>query len=103
MTLNRLDAHICRRLRALELRQCKRKRTIVRKLIELGIKAKTAWRTVYAGRKSWWALSHTYAVERALNNCLWEERGLKTLAHRYWAHPERMVASMPEQYTLAWG
>ena len=103
VTLNRLDAHIRRRLRALELRQCKRKRTIVRKLIEFGIKAKTARHTAYTGRKSWWALSHTYAVERALANPVWEERGLKTLANRYWAHPERMVVSMPEQYALAWG
>jgi RNA-directed DNA polymerase len=103
VTLNRLDAHIRRRLRALELRQCKCKRTIVRKLIEFGIKAKTARRTAYSGRKSWWALSHTYAVERALKNPVWEERGLKTLTNRYWAHPERMVVSMPEQYALAWG
>lgn len=103
VTLKTLDAHIRRRLRALELRQCKRKRSIVRKLIQLGGKPKTSGAAVYKGRRSWWALSHTPAVERALKNSLWEERGLKTLAKRYWAHPQRMVASMPEQYTLAWG
>lgn len=42
VTLKTLDAHIRRRLRALELRQCKRKRSIVRKLIQLGGKPKTS-------------------------------------------------------------
>lgn len=102
-TLRALDAHIRRRLRALELKQCKRKRTIVKKLIQLGIKAKTAWRSVYSGRKSWWALSHTAPVDRALRNSLWDARGLKSLAQQYWLHPQRMVASIPAQLELAWG
>ena len=41
--LGALDAHIRRRLRALLLRQWKRKRTIARRLIQLGVKPKTAW------------------------------------------------------------
>ena len=98
-----LDAHLRRRLRAIELKQCKRKRTIVRKLIGLGVRAKTAWRQVYEGRKSIWALSHTWAVERALNNSLWEARGLKTLTQLYWAHPARMSAQGPAQYELVLG
>jgi RNA-directed DNA polymerase len=102
-TLLALDAHIRRRLRALELKQCKRKRTIVKKLIQLGINAKTAWRSVYSGRKSWWALSHTAPVDRALRNSLWDARGLKSLAQQYWLHPQRMVASIPAQLELAWG
>ena len=102
-TLQTLDAHIRRRLRALELKQCKRKRTIVKKLIRGGVRHKTAWRAVYDGRKSLWALSHTPAVERALKNSLWEQRGLVTLTQRYWVHPAREVASEPAQYELAWG
>lgn len=98
-----LDAHLRRRLRAIELKQCKRKRTIVRKLIGLGVRSKTAWRQVYEGRKSIWALSHTWAVERALKNSLWEERGLKTLTQLYWAHPARMSAQGPAQYELVLG
>jgi RNA-directed DNA polymerase len=101
--LQTLDAHIRRRLRAMELKQCKRKRTIVRKLIQCGIKAKTAWRTVYEGRKSLWALSHTSAVDRALRNSLWDERGLKRLRQQYWLHPARRVAQEPEQIELAFG
>lgn len=103
VALNTLDAHIRRRLRAVELRQCKRKRSIVRKLIQLGGKPRTSGAAVYNGRRSWWALSHAPAVERALKNSLWEERGLKTLAKLYRKHPQRMVVSVPEQYALAWG
>jgi RNA-directed DNA polymerase len=102
-SLKFLDAHIRRRLRAMELKQYKTKRTIVRKLIRLGIKAKTAWRDVYDGRKSIWALSHTRAVERALSNSLWEERGFKTLTQLYWMHSSRMSAQGPAQQELALG
>ena len=100
-TLAGLDAHIRRRLRAMQLKQYKRKRTIVRELIRFGINPKTAWRNVYAGRKSLWALSHTPAVDRALKNSHWDARGLKTLVGRYWAHPAHMAASTSGQYELA--
>ena len=101
--LRRLDAHIRRRLRAMELKQCKRKRTIVKKLIQRGIRAKTAWRQVYEGRKSIWALSHTWAVDRALTNSLWEDRGLKSLTQRYGQHPARRVAPGAVQHELVFG
>jgi RNA-directed DNA polymerase len=65
--LHNLDAHIRRRLRALLIRQWKRKRFIVRRLIRLGARASKAWHVVYAGRKSLWALSHCSPVDRALN------------------------------------
>lgn len=99
--LRRLDAHIRRRLRAIQLKQWKRRRTIARKLMKHGIKFKTAWRSVYEGRKSIWAMSHMWAVDRALTNSLWEERGFKPLAQRYWTHSARMVA--PVQGELALG
>ena len=57
--MRKLDAHIRRRLRAILLRHWKRKRTIARNLITLGVKPGSAWRQVYSGRKSRWALSHT--------------------------------------------
>jgi RNA-directed DNA polymerase len=101
--LKSLDAHLRRRLRAMELRQCKRKRTMVRKLTGLGVKSRTAWRQVYDGRRSIWALSHTAAVDRALKNSLWEDRGLKTLTKLYWKHSARMSAQEPKQYELALG
>lgn len=62
-TLRSLDSHIRRRLRALLIKDWKSKRTIARKLIKLGITPKTAWRGVYSGCKSTWALSHAPAID----------------------------------------
>ena len=95
------DAHIRRRLRALVLKDWKRKRTIARKLIALGVKPKTAWRRVYEGRTSFWALSATSAVERGLRNAYFAARGLKSLEQLWEADPRRIVA--PVQLTLALG
>lgn len=102
-SLQTWDAHIRRRLRAIQLKQWKRRRTMARKLIEHGVKYETAWRTVKSGGKSLWALSHTWAVNRALSNSHWERRGLKSLTQRYREHPARQSACEPEQYALAWG
>jgi len=73
------DAHIRRRLRALVLKHWKRKTTIARRLIRLGVSKRTAWRRIYAGRKSLWALSHDSAVHRGLRNAYFADRGLVSL------------------------
>jgi len=75
-TIASLDAHIRRRLRALVLKHWKRRRFIVRRLIRLGIRPATAWRNIYEEHRSWWALSHCPAVDRALHNAYFAERGL---------------------------
>jgi group II intron reverse transcriptase/maturase len=77
------DAHIRRRLRAFLLKQWKRKRTIARRLIRLGIQSRTAWQRVYEGRRSLWALSHIRAVDQALRNAYFAERGLVSLWERF--------------------
>lgn len=100
-TLHELDAHIRRRLRAIQLRHWKRKRTIVRKLILFGIRPKAAWRSVYGGRKSTWALSHTSPVERALRNSLWDARGLVSIEHLWFSMQKQVVA--PAQLELKLG
>lgn len=82
-TFRGLDAHIRRRLRAIQLKHWKRKRTIVKQLIQLGVKAKTAWKYIYQGRKSFWALSHTPAVDRGLRVAFFTERGLVSLGDRW--------------------
>ena len=101
-TLRAVDAHIRRRLRALQLRHWKRKPTIVRKLIGLGVSMTVAWRQLYAGRRSWWALSHTWAVERALSNSYWDALGLGSLVQRYRRHSARTVAITLTQDAFAW-
>jgi hypothetical protein len=100
-TLRALDSHIRRRMRAIQLAHWKRKRTIAHRLIKLGVNKKTAWRRVYEGRKSTWALARTSAVERGLCNAYFAKRGLVSLLELFRAHPARIVA--PAQLTLALG
>ncbi|HEX8157293.1 MAG TPA: group II intron reverse transcriptase/maturase [Solirubrobacteraceae bacterium] len=78
--MRRIDAHIRRRLRAIVLHHWKRQRTIARRLIALGVKPQSAWRAVYAGKKSTWALSHAPAVDHGLRNAYFAARGLASLA-----------------------
>ena len=99
--LRTTDSHVRRRLRALVLKDWKRKKTIARKLIALGVKPKTAWRSIYAGRKSPWSMSIAGAVERGLRNAYFAERGLISLEQLWEADPRRLVA--PVQLTLALG
>ena len=85
-TMQTLDAHIRRRLRAIVLRHWKRRRSIARHLIKLGVRPKTAWTGIYQGRRSWWALSHSTPVDRGLRNAYFAERGLESLAARWKEH-----------------
>lgn len=102
MTFSNLDAHIRRRLRAIQLRHWKRKSTIARRLIQLGVRSSTAWRRVYAGRKSPWALSHDLAIDRGLRNAYFAERGLVSVLERWWTR--QPVAPVQEaQLCLALG
>jgi group II intron reverse transcriptase/maturase len=100
--MRKIDAHIRRRLRAIILRHWKRKRTIARRLIKLGVKRESAWRQVYAGRKSWWALSHTPAVDQGLRNAYFAKRGLIFLADRHPQTHRHIVAPESPQLAL-WG
>ena len=96
-TLHNLDAHIRRRLRALLLRQWKRRRFIVRRLIKLGVKPTTAWRGIYQGRRSWWALSHSTPVDRGLPNAYFAKGGLESLEAQWresWARVVRASAQL---------
>jgi group II intron reverse transcriptase/maturase len=97
-TLQFLDAHIRRRLRALLLRQWKRRRFIVRRLIRMGARPNTAWRVIYEGRKALWALSHCGPVDYALDKRYFVDQGLFSLEHRY---RERHRVIAPAQLTFA--
>lgn len=77
--LRDIDAHIRRRLRAIQLKHWKRKRTIARRLIRLGVRPQFAWKRVYKGRKSFWALSNDPAVQMALPNSHFRRLGLMSL------------------------
>jgi RNA-directed DNA polymerase len=99
--LQSTDAHIRRRLRAIQLKHWRTRRTIARKLIALGVRPKTAWRRVYEGHQSTWALSATGVTERALRNAYFAERGLVSLEQLWKADPRRVV--VPVQLTLGLG
>jgi RNA-directed DNA polymerase len=90
-----LDGHIRRRLRAILLRHWKTRPTIVKRLIRLGVQSETAKATVYAGRRSWWALSHSPTVDNALRNRSLKKRyGLFSLEKR-WQELRREKATGP--------
>lgn len=98
--LGRIDGHLRRRLRALILKQWKRKRLIVNHLMHLKVPAALARWDVHARRRSWWALSEVRAVCRALTNEYFERRGLYAL-HAHWRqNHERIWDIGPKQLTL---
>jgi RNA-directed DNA polymerase len=100
--LRKIDAHLRRRLRAIQLRHWRRKRTIARNLIKLGVKRDSVWRQLYSGRKSWWALSHTHAVDQGLRNAYFAKRGLIFLVDLHRNADQQIV--VPESPQLAlWG
>jgi len=92
-TMRNLDARIRRRLRAIRMKHWKRKRTIAQRLVRLGMDRATAWRSVYSGRKSLWALS-LYPGNRGLRNAYFAELGLLSLLETWKAQNEaHLVAS----------
>ena len=100
--LRKIDAHLRRRLRAIQLRHWKRKRTIARHLIKLGVKRDSVWRQLYSGRKSWWALSHTHVVDQGLRNTYFAKRGLICLVDSHRDAHQHVVVPEPPQLAL-WG
>jgi RNA-directed DNA polymerase len=101
-SLSNLDAHIRRRLRAIILRQWKSKRTIAKRLTRLGVKPTTVRKCVYGGNRRRWALSHCPAVDRALPNAYFAERGLRSI-HARWLELQRQHVTAPVQLALDLG
>jgi len=100
--MRKIDAHIRRRLRAIILRHWKRKRTIAKRLVALGVPRRSAWKQVYQGRRSWWALSHAHAVDHGLRNAYFAKRGLIFVVDLH--HRAHQHIAAPESPQLAlWG
>lgn len=102
-TLRRLDAHIRRRLRMVVLRHWKRKRTMAKRLIRLGVSPQIAWKHMYMGRRGLWALSHCAPVDRGLRNAYFAERGLESLDMQWRTRHAQDVTAAPVQLELVWG
>lgn len=82
-TLRFTDAHLRRRLRAILLRQQKKRRHMARFLIRNGAKPATAWGSIYKGRRKLWQLSATPAAHYGLKNEYFHSRGLCSLERRW--------------------
>jgi hypothetical protein len=102
-TLGRIDGHLRRRLRAMILKQWKRKRYIVNRLICLGVPSQLARVDVHSRRRTWWALSIVRAVSRGLTNAYFARRGLIALRDDWQKHHERIWNIGPEQLALQMG
>jgi hypothetical protein len=98
--MRKIDAHLRRRLRAILLRHWKRKRTIVRNLIALGVKRRPAWKGIYQGHRSWWALSHSYPVDQGLRTRYFTDRGLLLLVDIHHRAHRALVAPVKPQMVL---
>jgi RNA-directed DNA polymerase len=100
--MRKIDAHIRRRLRAIILRHWKRRRTIAKRLVALGVNRRAAWHQVYQGRRSWWALSHAHAVDQGLRNAYFAKRGLMFVVDYHHRAHQHVAAPDPPQLVL-WG
>jgi RNA-directed DNA polymerase len=100
--MRKIDAHIRRRLRAIILRHWKRRRTIAKRLVALGVNRRAAWHQVYQGRRSWWALSHAHAVDQGLRNAYFAKRGLIFVVDVHHRAHQHIAAPDPPQLAL-WG
>lgn len=89
-TLGRIDGHLRRRLRAILLKQWKRKWMMIRKLGALGVPASLARMDLYVNRRSWWALSEKRAVCRGLTNDYFARRGLFGLREHWQQYHDRI-------------
>jgi RNA-directed DNA polymerase len=101
--LHGTDAHIRRRLRAMTLKQWKRKRTMQRRLVKLGANKRSVSKQLYNGRKGLWELSHVAAVDRALNKAYWQNQGLQSVALLWKVSTVRATFSAPKQMRLCLG
>jgi group II intron reverse transcriptase/maturase len=100
-TLSSTDAHIRRRLRAIRLKQwgSRSRKLIIRHLVRLGVSRDAAKGCLYSGRRSWWHLSHTWAVDRALRNEWFARQGLVSV-ELLWLNRQDPAILAPELHLL---
>ncbi len=98
-----LDSHIRRRMRALILKQKKRKLFILRWLIrKRRVPIWKAMRDVYGGRRSTWALSITESAHKAMSAYYFDELGLLRVQRR-WRQLQPKPVIVPAQLELTLG
>ncbi len=90
-TLETLDAHARRRLRAIVLRHWKRKGTMVERLLQLGVRQPWLRRWLFRWQASWWQLTRNRAVRTGLRNEYFAKRGLVSL-RASWQQQREVIA-----------
>jgi len=93
-TLEALDAHVRRRLRAIVLRQWKKMKTIVERLRELGVRQPYLRRWLFAFDARCWQLTRNRAVRTGLRNEYFAKRGLVSLRERWQSQRSVVAPSM---------
>ena len=88
--LRNTDSHNRRRLRAIQLKQWKRKRIRWKNLAKLGVSSRAAGNAVYGQARALWALAIHPSVHRALSNSHFENLGLLSL-HSKWKQLQPIV------------
>ena len=99
-----LDGRLPRRLRAIKLKQWKRKRVIARKLSRMKW-SKKVWPALYKGRRSWWVLSNLGVVTHRLSTQWFRDRGLSSLLDRADADEDKralLAMEAARQLELPW-
>jgi group II intron reverse transcriptase/maturase len=97
------DAHIRRRLRAIVLKHWRRRRTIVKRLIKLGLYPRFVLRQIYFGRRKTWALARCSAVHRGLRNAYFAKRGLFSLREAWEVDHRPTIVEASGQLCLPMG
>ena len=78
--LKTIEARIRVRFRLQFIKNHKRKKYLVRKLVKRGIRRTTAYREVYLRNHGRWRLAHTYSVAQAWSEGWFKEQGLITVS-----------------------
>ena len=91
--LRKIESHIRRRFRARIITQQKLRRNLYKCLTKRNIKRKTAARTAFSNNGKW-AMSNSYAMQRAFNLIWFKSAGLKTRSDtqlKHWFNVNRWI------------
>ena len=91
--LQKIESHVRRRFRARVITQQKLRRNLYKCLTKRNIKRKTAARTAISNNGNW-AMSNSYAMQRAFNLDQFKSAGLKTRSdtqQKHWFNVNRWV------------
>jgi group II intron reverse transcriptase/maturase len=90
--LRAIEARIRVRFRLQFIKNHKRKKYLVRKLVKRGIRRETAYRETYLRNHGRWRLAHTFSVGRAWPERWFREQGLTTVSGEHQSHWKSLKA-----------